>query len=122
MLSTAPPPIAAYIQNLPPSVDVNPASGAGFKGTPAKPISSPMPGQSYEAELVGQTGQESFVVYVDEKGAASLVGFTHILQYGLEETTIDAVKGWKFEPATQDGKPVGVRMAMSINYKAGAAR
>jgi hypothetical protein len=67
--------------------------------------------------LVGQAGRESFVVYVDETGGASVVGFTHLLQYGLEETTIEAVKGWKFEPASQDGKPVAVRMAMSIDYK-----
>jgi len=122
MLSTAPAPIANYIQKVPIALDVNPAAGDSFKGTLPKVISNPIPPQSYEAELVVQTGQENFVVYVDETGGASVVGFTHILQYGLEETTIEAVKGWKFAPATQDGKPVAVRMAMSINYKAPATR
>jgi outer membrane biosynthesis protein TonB len=39
------------------------------------------------------------------------------LQYGLEETTIDAVKRWKFEPAMKDGKPTPIRIAMDVDYK-----
>ncbi len=117
MLGTAPQSIAAFIQNVPATVDIS-ASGAGFKGTPPKPVSSAIPAESREAEMVGQAGREVFVVYVDEQGKAAVVSFTHLLQYGLEETTIEAVRGWKFEPATQDGKPVAVRMAMSIDYKA----
>jgi protein TonB len=116
-LSTAPQSIAAFIQNVPPVVDISP-SGTDFKGTPPKPVSYPVPSESREAELVGQAGRENFVVYVDEQGKAAVASFTHLLQYGLEEATIEAVKGWKFEPATQDGKPVAVRMAMSIDYKA----
>jgi outer membrane biosynthesis protein TonB len=45
------------------------------------------------------------------------LAFTRLLQYGLEETTIDAVKDWKFQPAVKDGKPVGIRIAMDIEYK-----
>lgn len=55
-------------------------------------------------------------MYVDEKGNAAVVGFTRLLQYGLEETTIEAVKNWKFEPATKDGKPVAMRVLMHLNY------
>ena len=117
VLGSAPQSISAFIQKDAVIVDINSPSGAGFKGTPPKPISNPLPNESQEAQLVGQAGRESFVVYVDESGGASVVGFTHLLQYGLEETTIEAVKGWKFEPASQDGKPVAVRMAMSIDYK-----
>lgn len=117
VLGSAPQSISAFIQKDAVIVDINSPSGAGFKGTPPKPISNPLPNESQEAQLVGQAGRESFVVYVDERGGASVVGFTHLLQYGLEETTIEAVKGWKFEPASQDGKPVAVRMAMSIDYK-----
>ncbi|MFZ0961087.1 MAG: energy transducer TonB [Terriglobia bacterium] len=116
-MTGAPQSVADFINKVPAQVDINPASGAGFKGTPPKPISNPMPNESVEAGLAGQAGRETFVVYVDEQGAARVVGFMSILQYGLEETTIEAVKGWKFEPASQDGKPVAVRMAMSIVYR-----
>jgi protein TonB len=67
---------------------------------------------------VGQTGRESFVLLVDEQGRPAVVGFTHLLQYGLEETTMEAVKNWKFEPAMKDGKPVAIRIPASIDYKA----
>ena len=116
-LTTAPQAINAYIQNTPVPPDIGSSSAGAFKGTAPKPLSHPTPGTSHEAELVRQSGQESFVVYVDEQGGASVVGFTHILQFGLEEATIAAVKGWKFQPAMQDGKPAGVRVAMSIDYK-----
>jgi len=116
-LSTAPQPIAAFIQKVPAETDVDATTGQGFKGTLPKPVSKATPPASREAELVGQAGQEKFVVYVDEQGKAAVVGFTQLLQYGLEETTIEAVKGWKFEPATLDGKPVAVRIPMSIDYK-----
>jgi hypothetical protein len=46
-----------------------------------------------------------------------VVGFTHLLQYGAEEATIDAVKQWKFQPAMKDGKPVAVRMAAFVDFK-----
>jgi outer membrane biosynthesis protein TonB len=67
--------------------------------------------------LVGQAGRENFVVYVDEQGGASVTGFTSLLQYGLEETTIEAVKGWKFQPAMKGGKPVGISIPMFVNFK-----
>jgi hypothetical protein len=117
MLSATPAPIAAYIQKVPVEPDIDPANGKLFDGTPPKAISTPSPGLSREATLVGQAGKEGFVALVDEEGRANVMAFTHILQYGLEETTMEAVKGWKFQPALKDGKPVAVRMAMELEYK-----
>jgi len=118
VLSTAPQPIAAFIQKIPVEVDIDPVTGLGFTGKPPKAISQPTPRESREAELVGQSGRESFVVFVDDQGRPAVVGFTHLLQYGLEEATIEVVKSWKFEPATKDGKPVAIRIPVSIDYKA----
>jgi hypothetical protein len=117
VLSAAPQPIAAYIQKLSLQVDVDPISGMGFTGTLPKARSRVDPDLTREAELVGQTGRESFVVFVDEHGSPAVVSFTHLLQYGLEEATIEAVKKWKFEPALKDGKAVAIRIPMFIDYK-----
>lgn len=116
-LAATPAPISAYIQKLSIQPDIDPAAGSGFDGTPPKPVSTPMPDLSREAQLVGQAGKESFVLLVDEQGKASVLAFTRLLQYGLEETTIDAVRDWKFQPAVKDGKPIPVRIAMDIEYK-----
>ncbi len=117
VLSATPQPIAAFIQKVPLRTDIDPVTGMGFSGTPPQPVEDPTPARSREATLVGQAGRESFIVYVDTQGRAAVLGFTHLLQYGLEETTIDAVKGWRFQPAVKDGKPVAVRIPMSIDYK-----
>jgi len=115
-LSSTPQPIAAYIQNVVPQYDIDLASPKPFGGTLPKVITQSQLPNPTEAALAGQGGQESFVVYVDEKGNAAVIGFTRLLQYGLEETTIEAVKNWKFEPATKDGKPVAMRVLMHLNY------
>ncbi|MBZ5545737.1 MAG: energy transducer TonB [Acidobacteriia bacterium] len=117
LLGATPAPIAAYIQKMTIEPDFDPTGTKAFDGTPPKAISTPSPDLSREAALVGQAGKEDFVALVDDKGKASVMGFTHILQYGLEETTMEAVKTWKFEPAMKDGKPVPVRMALEIEYK-----
>jgi hypothetical protein len=116
-LTATPAPISAYIQKQAMLPDIDPTTGAGFDGTPPKALSTPTPDMSREALLVGQAGRESFVVLVDAEGKANVLVFTRLLQYGLEETTIDAVKRWKFEPAMKDGKPTPIRIAMDVDYK-----
>jgi hypothetical protein len=116
VLGTAPQPIASYIEGVPAQVDIDPASATGFSGTPPKVVSNPTPQLPREALLVGQGGHEGIVVYVDERGAAAVVGFTRLLHYGIEEATIEGVRHWKFEPAVKDGHPVPVRIAVSIDY------
>jgi hypothetical protein len=117
LLAAAPAPIVAYIQKVAIEPDIDPTATKPFDGTPPKAISTPPPDLSKEAALVGQGGREGFIALVDEEGKARVVGFTHILQYGLEETTMEAVKSWKFQPAMKDGKPIAVRMAMEVEYK-----
>lgn len=117
LLTATPAPIVAYIQKMAIEPDIDPSGGKPFDGTPPKAISTPSPDLSREAALVGQAGKEGFVALVDKEGRASVMAFTHILQYGLEETTMEAVKGWKFQPAMKDGQPVAVRMAMEVEYK-----
>ncbi|HZP02060.1 MAG TPA: energy transducer TonB [Terriglobia bacterium] len=117
-LAPAPRQIASYIQKIPPKIDIDPLAGAKeFDGTLPKPSSTPEPEITREALLAGQAGRESFVVLVHEGGDAEVTGFTHILQFGLEEAVINAVKNWKFEPAMKDGKPVPLRIPMSIEFK-----
>jgi hypothetical protein len=36
------------------------------------------------------------------------------LGLGLDEKAIEAVKNWRFEPATKDGKPVAVAINVEV--------
>ena len=88
-LGAAPQSIIAFIQKAPLNLDTDSGMDKGFKGTPPKAVSNSTPSVSKEAQMVGQAGKETFVVYVDEQGKGAVVAFTHLLQYGLEEATID---------------------------------
>jgi outer membrane biosynthesis protein TonB len=39
------------------------------------------------------------------------------LEPSLDANAIEAVKTWKFAPATKDGRPVAVAMRLEIDYK-----
>jgi len=36
--------------------------------------------------------------------------------YGLDRNAVAAMKQWEFKPGMKDGKPVAVRVAVSINF------
>jgi periplasmic protein TonB len=36
--------------------------------------------------------------------------------YGLDQKAIEAVSRWKFQPATKDGTPVSVEIAVEISF------
>lgn len=39
------------------------------------------------------------------------------LNAALDEKAIEAVSRWRFAPATKDGKPVGVRVQVEVNFR-----
>jgi TonB family protein len=39
------------------------------------------------------------------------------LGLGLDESALRTVRGWKFKPATRDGKPIPVRLVMEVSFK-----
>jgi protein TonB len=36
---------------------------------------------------------------------------------GLDQSAIDTVKKWRFNPATRDGVPVAVRVAVEVGFR-----
>ena len=60
-------------------------------------------------------------VHVDASGNVAGVKLTVVslsrdLRDGLDRSVIDAVRAWKFKPATQKGKPVPVRVHLQVNF------
>jgi len=80
-------------------------------------VSSPPPTYSDEAR---KTKLEGFVILsliVDEKGNPTNFRVINSLGMGLDEKAIEAVRGWKFEPAYgKDGKPVAAKIAAEVAF------
>jgi len=69
--------------------------------------------EAMRAKIEGSVTLEC-VVQID--GAVGEVHVTKSLDPGLDEEAIKAVKQWRFEPGTKDGKPVPVRITLEMTF------
>jgi TonB family protein len=80
-------------------------------------VSSPPPTYSEEGRKAKIEGLVVLVLIVDEKGNPTNFRVISGLGMGLDEKAIQAVKGWKFEPAFgEDGKPVAAKIAVEVEF------
>ncbi len=56
---------------------------------------------------------------IDQEGNVADVRVLKGLQMGLTEAAVDAVKQWKFEPATIDGEPIPVGYNVTVKFQLG---
>jgi periplasmic protein TonB len=56
-------------------------------------------------------------VVIDEKGLPREIGVTRPLGLGLDEKAMEAVRRWRFKPATKDGKPVAMEAVVEVNFR-----
>jgi TonB family protein len=53
---------------------------------------------------------------VSSHGDPKNVHVVRSLDKDVDQSAVDAVKQWRFEPATKDGKPVAVRVSVEIRF------
>jgi protein TonB len=56
-------------------------------------------------------------IIVDKNGIPQNVHVTRGVGLGLDEKAVDAVKQYKFKPATENGKPVAVYLNVEVNFE-----
>jgi protein TonB len=54
---------------------------------------------------------------IDKQGNVTNIKVLKGLPMGLEEAAVEAMKQWKFKPATLNGKPVTVYYNLTVNFK-----
>ena len=83
---------------------------------PPKEIYSPEPEYSEEARKAKYQGTcvVSFIVGVD--GVPHEISVSRSLGMGLDEKAIEAVKTWRFQPGTKDGKPVATYASAEVVF------
>ena len=71
--------------------------------------------EAMEARIQGRLSLEAVVL------DSGLVGDVEIVEsldkvYGLDDQAVKAIRQWRFEPGTKDGKPVAVRIQVEFSF------
>ena len=90
-----------------------PKSGAN----PPKPIHTPDPEYSKEARKAHYQGTVVLWLIVAADGTPRNIKVARTLGLGLDEKAIEAVRKWRFKPATKDGNPVPVQINVEVAFR-----
>jgi protein TonB len=98
-------------QQAPP---VPPAGVAGV--TPPEIAHKVLPVYTDEARQAKITGYVELQIVVRADGSVQFEKVTKSLGHGLDESAIEAIKQWRFNPGTRDGKPLDVITRVNLNF------
>jgi TonB family protein len=79
--------------------------------------SSAEPEFSEEAREKKISGEVAVVIYVNSSGRVEDVWLGDPLGSGLDENAVKAVRQYVFEPATYEGRPVGIDLVVGVNFQ-----
>ena len=105
---------------------IGPGSGGNTGGGPmhigggvSKPVITYQPEAEFseEARKAKFSGNVEVYLWVDESGSPSHIRVVRGVGMGLDEKAIEAVRQYKFKPATKDGKPVKVDLYIDVNFQ-----
>lgn len=99
----------------PPSDPVGPVPVGGDVTKPVK-IHHPSPGYTEAARRAGIEGYVLIQAVVDQHGDVVDAKILKGLPLGLDQEALRAVRTWKFEPATLNGKPVDVYFSLNVRF------
>jgi TonB family protein len=83
---------------------------------PPKELSRVQPRFPPDAKREGRTGVVVFDVVVDTSGAIASVEVARHADPDLEQAALEAVKQWRYQPATRNGAPVPVWLSITMRF------
>jgi periplasmic protein TonB len=99
----------------PPAEPEGPIQVGGDVKPPEK-ILAPQPQYSEVARKARVQGVVIVQAIIDKEGNVTNVKILKGLPFGLDQSAADAIKKWKFKPATLNGKPVAVYYNLTVNF------
>ncbi|MEM7353799.1 MAG: energy transducer TonB [Acidobacteriota bacterium] len=84
---------------------------------PPRRLETPLPVYPNTAWAQGITGDVLVQAVIDETGAVADVKVLKGLPHGLTEAAVEAIRRWRFEPATRHGQPVAVYHNLSVRFE-----
>jgi periplasmic protein TonB len=82
-----------------------------------KPLATPDPQYTEEARQAKYEGTCVLAMIVGPDGKPRDIRIQRGLGMGLDQKAIDAVRQWRFDPATKDGRPVAVQISVEVSFK-----
>ena len=98
------------------TVPVAPIEVAG-EVEPPRRLEAPLPAYPDAAWAAGVTGDVLVRAVIDTSGAVADVEVLRGQPYGMTEAAVDAIRRWKFAPATRHGQPVAVYRNLSVSFE-----
>jgi TonB family protein len=75
------------------------------------------PSFSEQARKAKKSGEVLVSLIVEEDGTPQQVRVVRGVGYGLDENAVNAVRQYRFEPATENGKPVRVHIQVQVRFQ-----
>ncbi len=89
---------------------------AGTGITPPKVVSTAEPEFSDEARRIRYSGVVVMTTVVNKAGVAQGIRIQKPLGFGLDEKAVETVSKWRFKPATRDGNPIDMEIAVEVDF------
>ena len=83
---------------------------------PPVPLYTPLPVRPEGTPSAGAPGIVSLSVVVDVTGCPVFVTVARSLDSAIDEAAVNAVRNWRFQPATLDGKRVRVWITVQVRF------
>jgi len=84
---------------------------------PPRVLKSPDPVYPEAARQEQIEGTVVLWLVVNEQGLPEQIRVQRALGHGLDRNAVEAVKHWKFAPATKSGAPVAVAINVEVNFR-----
>jgi protein TonB len=84
--------------------------------TMPKPVYEPSPEYAERPRKKKLQGVVLLSMIVTPEGTVRDPQVTRSLDKDLDKKALECVSKWKFEPATKDGQPVAMRIAVEVNF------
>ena len=80
------------------------------------PVKTPPPSYPQDLKQSGVTGMVAVRVEIDEQGNVVECAISKSTHPGFEQAALDAIRGWKFKPASKAGAAVKSRLIVPIKF------
>ncbi|MGH9528738.1 MAG: energy transducer TonB [Terriglobales bacterium] len=88
----------------------------GYESRPALPVVFPNPAVDRSDIPTGVAGDVIVEVTIDAKGNVANAKVLQSLGYGLEDKVLEALKNWRFTPATMNGVAIASRQDVHFHF------